>query len=188
MKAFVLDKVQDRKPNKIIRSKSVTSFDGKVVPPTRFSSVKNKEAASLASRAIIVATAVAVHGLDIPVVTDVDNMPDEVEKFVHRIGSTGHVSKVTSFFDLETDPYVAGTPGPDWLGEDGEHRGGGWETGLYVAVTPVPDLLGEAMANSGGGEESDPYVAGIPVPDWFGESWANSGGGGDAGGVATGKD
>ena len=90
------------------------------------------------------ATAVAAKGLGIAEVTNMDNMPGEGEEFVHRIGSTSHVGKVTSYFDIETDAYVAGTP--------------------------VPDLLGEAVANIGGGEESDPYVAGTPVPDWLGES------------------
>merc|ERR1719230_2060456 len=57
---------------------------------------------------ILVATAVAARGLDIPNVAHVINydMPDDVDEYVHRIGRTGRVGnlgKATSFVDPETD-------------------------------------------------------------------------------------
>merc|ERR1719435_830524 len=62
---------------------------------------------------ILVATAVAARGLDIPGVMHVVNydMPTEVDEYVHRIGRTGRVGnlgKATSFFDDEHDADVAG--------------------------------------------------------------------------------
>merc|ERR1711962_1115355 len=83
---------------------------------------------------ILVATAVAARGLDIPGVAHVINydMPDDVDEYVHRIGRTGRVGntgKATSFFDAEGDVDVAGklvdmlvkakVEVPDWLAEAG---------------------------------------------------------------------
>lgn len=53
---------------------------------------------------ILVATAVAARGLDIPNVNHVINydLPNTVEEYVHRIGRTGRVGnagKATSFYD-----------------------------------------------------------------------------------------
>merc|ERR1719222_1031681 len=60
---------------------------------------------------ILVATAVAARGLDIPNVAHVINydMPDDVDEYVHRIGRTGRVGnlgKATSFVDTEGDGDV----------------------------------------------------------------------------------
>merc|ERR1712037_729620 len=60
---------------------------------------------------ILVATAVAARGLDIPNVAHVINydMPDDVDEYVHRIGRTGRVGnlgKATSFVDPEGDGDV----------------------------------------------------------------------------------
>merc|ERR1719357_1048890 len=92
------------------------------------------------SRPILVATAVAARGLDIPGVAHVINydMPDDVDEYVHRIGRTGRVGnlgKATSFYDAEQDTDVtgpivqmlaaAGIAVPDWLAEAGENAGGG---------------------------------------------------------------
>jgi len=92
------------------------------------------------SKPILVATAVAARGLDIPGVAHVINydMPDDVDEYVHRIGRTGRVGnigKATSFYDTETDTDVAeplvkmlaaaGIAVPDWLGEAGASSGGG---------------------------------------------------------------
>jgi len=92
------------------------------------------------SKPILVATAVAARGLDIPGVAHVINydMPDDVDEYVHRIGRTGrvgNVGKATSFYDSEQDNEVAGplvqmltNAGivmPDWLAEAGKDGGGG---------------------------------------------------------------
>merc|ERR1712025_182581 len=83
---------------------------------------------------ILVATAVAARGLDIPNVAHVINydMPDDVDEYVHRIGRTGRVGnlgKATSFVDIEGDGDVmpklvdmltkVGVEVPEFLGEGG---------------------------------------------------------------------
>jgi len=83
---------------------------------------------------ILVATAVAARGLDIPNVAHVINydMPDDVDEYVHRIGRTGRVGnlgKATSFVDTEGDGDVmpklvdmltkVGVEVPEFLGEGG---------------------------------------------------------------------
>merc|ERR1712240_39034 len=83
---------------------------------------------------ILVATAVAARGLDIPNVAHVINydMPDDVDEYVHRIGRTGRVGnlgKATSFVDPEGDGDVmpklvdmltkVGLEVPEFLGEGG---------------------------------------------------------------------
>jgi len=93
---------------------------------------------------ILVATAVAARGLDIPGVAHVINydMPDDVDEYVHRIGRTGrlgNLGKATSFYDAEGDADVAGplvkilaaagTAIPDWLAEAGANGGGGAAAG-----------------------------------------------------------
>jgi len=64
-------------------------------------------------RPILVATAVAARGLDIPEVNHVINyeMPTDVDEYVHRIGRTGRVGnegKATSFYDPSFDDNVSG--------------------------------------------------------------------------------
>jgi len=65
------------------------------------------------TRPILVATAVAARGLDIPEVNHVINyeMPNDVDEYVHRIGRTGRVGnigKATSFYDPDRDGEVSG--------------------------------------------------------------------------------
>merc|ERR1711915_759698 len=57
------------------------------------------------NRPILVATAVAARGLDIPKVNHVVNyeMPSEVDEYVHRIGRAGNLGRATSFVDPEFD-------------------------------------------------------------------------------------
>jgi len=86
---------------------------------------------------ILVATAVAARGLDIPNVMHVVNydMPKEVDEYIHRIGRTGRVGntgRATSFFDERENAALARPlvkvltdvkqPVPDWLA--GQSRGG----------------------------------------------------------------
>lgn len=57
---------------------------------------------------VLVATAVAARGLDIPEVMHVINydMPDGIEEYIHRIGRTGrcgNLGQATSFFDPAID-------------------------------------------------------------------------------------
>merc|ERR1719187_413892 len=89
---------------------------------------------------ILVATAVAARGLDIPNVAHVINydMPDDVDEYVHRIGRTGRVGnlgKATSFVDPGGDGDVmpklvdmltkVGVEVPEFLGEGGAGGDGG---------------------------------------------------------------
>ncbi|UMM24190.1 hypothetical protein L5515_004545 [Caenorhabditis briggsae] len=89
---------------------------------------------------ILVATAVAARGLDIPNVKHVINydLPSDVDEYVHRIGRTGRVGNVglaTSFFNDKNrniarelmDLIVeANQELPDWLeGMSGDMRNGG---------------------------------------------------------------
>lgn len=93
---------------------------------------------------IIVATAVAARGLDIPNVKHVINfdLPTDIEEYVHRIGRTGRVGNLglaTSFFneknrtmanDLAELIAEAKQEVPDWLGAiskevQHENRGAG---------------------------------------------------------------
>lgn len=60
---------------------------------------------------ILVATAVAARGLDIPHVTHVINfdLPTDFEEYIHRIGRTGHMGDLevaTSFYN-EKNRYLA---------------------------------------------------------------------------------
>jgi len=90
------------------------------------------------TRPILVATAVAARGLDIPNVQHVINfdMPSDVDEYVHRIGRTGRVGnlgRATSFFDREVDSEVAGllvslltqsgVELPEFMGEGAEAGG-----------------------------------------------------------------
>jgi len=88
---------------------------------------------------VLVATAVAARGLDIPGVMHVINydMPSEVDEYVHRIGRTGrmgNIGKATSFFDEDHDTDIADplkemlgkneVEVPDWLVDLGGGGGG----------------------------------------------------------------
>ncbi|KAJ3347549.1 DEAD-box ATP-dependent RNA helicase [Kappamyces sp. JEL0680] len=60
---------------------------------------------------VLVATAVASRGLDIPNVTHVINydMPKDIDDYVHRIGRTGragNIGKSTAFFNMQSDKGI----------------------------------------------------------------------------------
>lgn len=91
---------------------------------------------------ILVATAVAARGLDIPNVKHVINydLPTDIDEYVHRIGRTGRVGNIgvaTSFFndknrnishELAELIVEANQELPEWLEEisrEGRHGGGG---------------------------------------------------------------
>ncbi|KAL3121609.1 hypothetical protein niasHT_008738 [Heterodera trifolii] len=97
---------------------------------------------------ILVATAVAARGLDIPNVKHVINydLPNDIDEYVHRIGRTGRVGNIgmaTSFFndknrnishELTSLIVEANQELPDWLEEmardSGRHGGGGGRSHL----------------------------------------------------------
>ena len=61
---------------------------------------------------VLIATAVAARGLDIPDVKHVINfdLPSDVDEYVHRIGRTGRIGnqgKATAFFDRTKDQKLA---------------------------------------------------------------------------------
>merc|ERR1712013_786042 len=102
----------------------------------KFISILNEDGRNAKER-ILVATAVAARGLDIPNVLHVVNydMPKEVDEYIHRIGRTGRVGntgRATSFFDERENAGLARPlvkvltdvkqPVPDWLA--GQSRGG----------------------------------------------------------------
>jgi len=92
------------------------------------------------TKPILVATAVAARGLDIPKVAHVINydMPDDIDEYVHRIGRTGrmgNLGKATSLFDTDSDADLAG-PLVKLLGDAGK---------------AVPDWLEAAVGSGGGG-------------------------------------
>merc|ERR1719341_2870372 len=93
---------------------------------------------------ILVATAVAARGLDIPNVAHVINydMPDDVDEYVHRIGRTGRVGnlgKATSFIDTEGDGDVM----PKLVDM------------LTKVEVEVPEFLGEGGAGGDAGGDDD---------------------------------
>ncbi|KAI9329580.1 P-loop containing nucleoside triphosphate hydrolase protein [Zopfochytrium polystomum] len=99
---------------------------------------------------VLVATAVAARGLDIPNVTHVVNfdLPSDIDDYVHRIGRTGragNTGKATAFFSSSRDRNIvrellellteAKQDVPPWLesmgagGFGGSRRGGGYGGG-----------------------------------------------------------
>ncbi|KAI1307240.1 ATP-dependent RNA helicase DDX3Y [Halotydeus destructor] len=97
---------------------------------------------------IIVATAVAARGLDIPNVKHVINfdLPTDIEEYVHRIGRTGRVGNLglaTSFFNEKNRGMAvdlceliseAKQELPEWLtniAKDSDFRGGRGKSGGY---------------------------------------------------------
>ncbi|ODN01187.1 ATP-dependent RNA helicase vasa, isoform A [Orchesella cincta] len=101
-------------------------------------------------RQVLVATAVAARGLDIPKVAMVINydLPNEIDEYVHRIGRTGrvgHTGKAISFYDDAQDSSLApqllsilkgaGQDVPDFLdGRASNGYGGGFEEGGFSSV------------------------------------------------------
>lgn len=124
-----------------------------------------REAALAAFRSgecpIIVATAVAARGLDIPNVTHVINfdLPSDIDDYVHRIGRTGragNVGKATSFYtdknanlrrDLVEILREANQEVPAWLEQAGGAYGGG---------RPVFTRGGGVSYGGGGGASRQP--------------------------------
>ena len=147
---------------------------------------------------VLVATAVASRGLDIPNVTHVVNydLPKDIDDYVHRIGRTGragNVGKSTAFFNMSQDKGIikelheilveAKQAVPDWMekcknqveygssfrGGRGGGRGGRGRGGRFGAS----DFRREGGGGRGGGSGSGGYGGG-----GGGQSWGGNNGGG----------
>uniref|UniRef100_A0A1I8F5I6 RNA helicase n=1 Tax=Macrostomum lignano TaxID=282301 RepID=A0A1I8F5I6_9PLAT len=110
---------------------------------------------------ILVATAVAARGLDIPNVVQVINydLPSDIEEYVHRIGRTGRVGnlgRATSFFNDKNRNIVkdllellteSQQEVPDWLSQMAHEsfRSSGYGAGRAAAAT-----VGLAAGGGGG--------------------------------------
>ncbi|KAL2917916.1 DEAD-box ATP-dependent RNA helicase [Polyrhizophydium stewartii] len=125
---------------------------------------------------VLVATAVAARGLDIPNVTHVINfdLPTEIDDYVHRIGRTGragNIGKATSFFNMKQNRGIvkelveilheANQEVPDWLencrsqadygGFRGGSRGRGGRSGRGGPRFGATDFRREQGGSGGGG-------------------------------------
>ena len=142
---------------------------------------------------ILVATAVAARGLDIPNVKHVINfdLPTDVEEYVHRIGRTGRVGNLgvaTSFFndknrnmavDLVELIQETNQELPDWLHNiskevSGEHNRGGGRSGGYGG--------GRSYGGGGGGGQRGQRSNGFGARDYRFEGRGGGGGGMSRGG------
>jgi ATP-dependent RNA helicase DDX3X len=118
---------------------------------------------------ILVATAVAARGLDIPNVKHVINydLPNDIEEYVHRIGRTGRVGNTgrsTSFYtdknrnilpDMVALLHDAKQEVPKWMNVSPSFSGGGGRGGRGGRQGPRDvrsmDSRGGAPHHSGGG-------------------------------------
>jgi ATP-dependent RNA helicase DDX3X len=122
---------------------------------------------------VLVATAVAARGLDIPNVKLVINydLPSDVDEYVHRIGRTGRVGNTgmaTSFFNDKNSNISrelvdllaeAGQEVPGWLNEQandrsrfgGNRRGGGRSGGRGFNSTASTDVRVQGGGGARGG-------------------------------------
>ena len=154
---------------------------------------------------ILVATAVAARGLDIPNVGHVVNfdLPSDIDDYVHRIGRTGragNVGKATAFFNLQKDKSIvkelleilteAKQEVPAWLeqcrreverdsfgrGSYGRGRGRGGSRGS------APRFGATDFRKEGGGFGGGGGGYGARAPSRGGDSYGASYGGGGYGG------
>ena len=153
---------------------------------------------------ILVATAVAARGLDIPNVTHVVNydLPSDIDDYVHRIGRTGRAGNTgiaTAFFNRGNKNIVrdlvellreANQEIPDWLesvaressfGSGGSYRGrsgaGGRGRGRGGATRDY--RTGGGGGYGGGGGFSGPRSGGGGNQSWGGPQYGGSSGGGN---------
>jgi len=157
---------------------------------------------------IIVATAVAARGLDIPSVKHVINfdMPSDIEEYVHRIGRTGRMGNLglaTSFFndknrnlvkDLVEILIEANQEMPNWLesmGLDyrnyGGRRNGGGKSRMGGTGFGAKDVRYE---NGGGGrpKAQERPVRGPGIGGWSGPPGMRADAGGNYASGAGGPD
>ncbi|CAH4030777.1 putative ATP-dependent RNA helicase Pl10 isoform X3 [Pieris brassicae] len=160
---------------------------------------------------ILVATAVAARGLDIPHVRHVINfdLPSDVEEYVHRIGRTGRMGNLgvaTSFFndsnrglarDLVELLVEAKQDVPNWLtstAADGRAGGGGRRAGSRSGGTRFATGNGFGARDFRTQSRQQPRSAGPSMGNGFGYGGGSYGGnyggsyGGGGGGGGGGPD
>lgn len=147
---------------------------------------------------VIVATAVAARGLDIPNVTHVINfdLPGDIDDYVHRIGRTGragNVGKATSFYteknanirrDLIEILREANQEVPAWLEQAGGAFGGsggrpvfGRGGGVSYSRQPTRDHRSGLGGSGGFGGHPPAHGGGHGGDDWgSGGGWGNDNG------------
>ncbi|KAI9218350.1 P-loop containing nucleoside triphosphate hydrolase protein [Blastocladiella britannica] len=145
---------------------------------------------------IMVATAVAARGLDIPNVTHVINydLPNDIDDYVHRIGRTGRAGNegvATAFFSPEKNNNIvrelltilrdANQEVPDFLERmaSASHFGGGRSSGGRGGR----GRGGHRQATRDFRQDSE-YKTFTPAPR---DSWGGGGGGGDSWGPSGGQ-
>ncbi|CAJ0750138.1 5759_t:CDS:2, partial [Entrophospora sp. SA101] len=159
---------------------------------------------------IMVATAVAARGLDIPNVTHVINydLPTDIDDYVHRIGRTGRAGNVglsTAFFNRSNKGIVkdliellreANQEIPGWLetvarevqsysgtrSTRGRGRGGGGQNRDYRKFTGSSSERGTYGSSSGA---NDIYYGGYGAYSGSGTGGYGTGGGGSSGGYGS---
>ncbi|KAH8116313.1 DEAD-domain-containing protein [Phellopilus nigrolimitatus] len=165
---------------------------------------------------ILVATAVAARGLDIPNVTHVVNydLPSDIDDYVHRIGRTGRAGNTgvaTAFFNRGNRNIVrelvellreANQEIPTWLESVAREssfgggssfrggRGGGRGRGRGSSSRDFRTSGGGGYGGGGGsgGFSSGPRVGGAPQGGWGGPQYGGGGGGGSFGGGGYGAE
>jgi len=134
---------------------------------------------------ILVATAVAARGLDIPNVAHVINydLPNTIEEYVHRIGRTGRVGnsgKATSFYDKNSDqalsrPLVkifeqAQQEVPEWLIEIANTAPG--SSNAYGGTFGGNFTSSDIRSRKGAGQDTIDYnIEPVPIVDDDDEEW-----------------
>ncbi|KZP30486.1 DEAD-domain-containing protein [Athelia psychrophila] len=160
---------------------------------------------------ILVATAVAARGLDIPNVTHVVNydLPSDIDDYVHRIGRTGRAGNTgvsTAFFNRGNRNIVrdlvellreANQELPPWLetvaqeatfggGSSFRGRGRGGGGGRARGGGAGRDVRSSSGYGARGGGGGGPSYGGSGGPSYGGSSGGYGGGGGGYGGGAGG--
>jgi ATP-dependent RNA helicase DDX3X len=154
---------------------------------------------------VLVATAVAARGLDIPNVTHVINydLPSDIDDYVHRIGRTGRAGNTglsTAFFNRGNKNIVrdliellreANQEIPPWLESvahesgfsGGGYRGRGGRGGGARRGGATRDYRQSGGGYGGYGGRSASYSGGGPHYGGYGGSYSGGGGGGGGGGT-----
>ena len=153
---------------------------------------------------IMVATAVAARGLDIPNVTHVVNydLPSDIDDYVHRIGRTGRAGNTgvsTAFFNRGNKNIVrdlvellreANQEIPGWLetvAHEASFGGGGGYRGRGGRGRGGRGSGGrDYRANGGGAQGGGGWGGGNRMSSYGGPSYGSSGGGYGGGGGAQG--